>query len=177
KKMQTEMDELQKEIDGLAPPKSLIMNEMDEPRATTILERGDFLAAGEKVEPGVPESLPASPAGAPPTRLGLAKWLVDPANPLTPRVQVNRAWAQIFGRGIVASEEDFGTQAETPTHPELLDWLAVELRDRGWSLKQVHRRIAESATYRQSSKFRSDLISRDPNNQLLARGPRLRLTA
>jgi hypothetical protein len=92
-------------------------------------------------------------------------------------VQVNRAWAQFFGRGLVASEEDFGTQADAPTHPELLDWLAVEFRDRGLSLKHVHRRIAESATYRQSSAFRRDLVNKDPNNLLLARAPRLRLTA
>ena len=83
------------------------------------------------------------------SRLDLAQWLVDPANPLTARVQVNRAWAQFFGRGIVASEEDFGTQSEPPTHPELLDWLAVELQSHGWSLKRLHRRIVESATYRQ----------------------------
>jgi hypothetical protein len=121
--------------------------------------------------------LPAAGSEAPANRLGLARWLVDPANPLTARVQVNRAWAQFFGRGIVASEEDFGTQSEPPTHPELLDWLAVELRDRGWSLKRVHRRIMQSATYRQSSRFRSDLVAKDPANLLLARGPRLRLSA
>ena len=113
----------------------------------------------------------------PRSRLGLATWLVDPTNPLTARVQVNRAWAQFFGRGIVVSEEDFGTQAEPPTHPDLLDWLAVEFRDRDWSMKRVHRRIVESATYRQSSTFRSDLVKRDPYNLLLARGPRMRLTA
>jgi hypothetical protein len=110
-------------------------------------------------------------------RLGLAQWIVDPANPLTARVQVNRAWSQLFGRGIVASEEDFGTQCEPPTHPELLDWLAVELVDHGWSLKHVHRRIAQSATYQQASQFRSDVAARDPHNLLLARGPRLRLSA
>jgi uncharacterized protein DUF1553 len=114
---------------------------------------------------------------APQSRLGLAQWLVNTANPLTPRVQVNRAWAQFFGRGIVASEEDFGSQAEPPTHPELLDWLAATFRDRGWSPKLIHRQIVQSATYRQSSKYRSDLISRDPNNLLLARAPRFRLTA
>jgi len=111
------------------------------------------------------------------SRLGLAQWLVDPSNPLTSRVQVNRAWAQFFGRGIIASEEDFGTQAEPATHPELLDWLAIEFRDRGLSMKHIHRRIAESSTYRQSSTFRRDLINKDPSNLLLARAPRLRLTA
>jgi hypothetical protein len=111
------------------------------------------------------------------TRLDLARWLVDPVNPLTARVQVNRAWAQFFGRGIVASEEDFGTQCEPPTQPELLDWLALELSDHGWSLKRIHRRVVQSATYQQSSKLRSDLAAKDPNNLLLARGPRLRMTA
>src|SRR5206468_1231211 len=103
---------------------------------------------GEKVEPGTPLVLPVLSSKVPLTRLDMARWLVDRDNPLTPRVQVNRAWAQFFGRGIVASEEDFGSQAEPPTHQELLDWLAVELRDREWSLKRIHRRIAESATYR-----------------------------
>jgi Protein of unknown function (DUF1553)/Protein of unknown function (DUF1549)/Planctomycete cytochrome C len=177
KKMQAEMTELQKQLDGLAPPSSLVMNELSELRMTTILQRGDFLSPGEKVQPGTPRILPAMQSELPASRLDLARWLVDPTNPLTPRVQVNRAWAQFFGRGIVASEEDFGTQSDPPTHPEVLDWLAIELRDHEWSLKRIHRRIVESATYRQSSKFRSDLVSRDPNNLLLARGPRLRLTA
>lgn len=177
KKMQAEMDELQKQIDALMPPTSLVMTELPEPRMTSILKRGDFLSPGEQVDAAPPAVLPAMADGLPRTRLGLAAWLVDPANPLTPRVQVNRAWAQIFGRGIVASEEDFGTQAETPTHPALLDWLAAEFRDHEWSCKRVHRRIVESATYRQSSRQRSDLTGRDPYNLLLARGPRLRLTA
>jgi hypothetical protein len=153
------------------------MTEMTEPRITTIFERGDFLAPGDRVEAGTPAALPAIPQEGPQNRLGLARWLVDRANPLTPRVQVNRAWAEFFGRGLVASEEDFGTQADPPTHPELLDWLATEFRDRDWSQKLVHRRIVESATYRQSSKHRSDLAAIDPRNLLLARAPRLRLTA
>src|SRR5262245_48220677 len=177
KKFQAELDKLQKDLDASSPPAALVMSELDEPRMTAIFQRGDFLAPGEKVEPGTPRILPPLQDGAPQNRLGLARWLTGPANPLTPRVQVNRAWAQFFGRGIVASEEDFGTQSEPATHPGLLDWLATELRDRGWSLKQTHRRIAESATYRQSSKFRTDLAASDPNNLLLARGPRLRLTA
>jgi hypothetical protein len=177
KKMQAEMDELQKELDALLPPSSLVMTEMSEARATAILQRGDFLSPGETVQPAAPRVLPPLATDAPKNRIALAQWLVDAANPLTARVQVNRAWAQFFGRGIVASEEDFGTQAEPPTHPELLDWLAVELRDHNWSAKRVHRRIVESATYRQSSKFRPELATRDPYNLLLARGPRVRLTA
>ncbi|HEX5102180.1 MAG TPA: PSD1 and planctomycete cytochrome C domain-containing protein [Pirellulaceae bacterium] len=177
KKMQAEMDELQKQLDALAPAATLVMADLDEPRMTTILKRGNFLDPGEAVQLGTPRILPGLSGGEAESRLDLAKWLVDPANPLTPRVQVNRAWAQFFGRGMVASEEDLGTQSEPPTHPELLDWLAVELRDRGWSLKRIHRRIAESATYRQSSRFRSDLAARDPENLLLARGPRMRLSA
>jgi hypothetical protein len=177
KKTKAEMDKLQLELDALAPPVSLVMTEMSEPRMTTIFQRGDFLSPGEKVEPAAPAILPKLNADRPRDRLGLAQWLVSSENPLTPRVQVNRAWAQFFGRGIVASEEDLGTQSEPPTHPGLLDWLACELRDGGWSRKQTHRRIVESATYRQSSDFRSDLAERDPNNLLLARAPRFRLTA
>jgi hypothetical protein len=177
KKMQAEMDGLQKQLDALAAPASLAMNELSETRITSILKRGDFLSPGEHVEPAAPQILPAMSADVPKNRLGLARWLADPANPLTPRVQVNRAWAQIFGRGIVASEEDFGTQADPPTHPQLLDWLATEFRDYDWSSKRVHRRIVESATYRQSSRFRSDLAKRDPYNLLLARGGRMRLAA
>jgi hypothetical protein len=177
KKVKASMDDLQKQIDALAPPTSLVMTELSEARMTAIFQRGDFLSPGEPVVPGTPRILPSLGDTSAKNRLGLAEWLVDASNPLTPRVQVNRAWAQIFGRGIVASEEDFGTQAEPPTHPQLLDWLAIELRDRGWSIKAVHRRIVESSTYQQSSKFRVELASRDPYNLLLARGPRLRLTA
>jgi hypothetical protein len=177
KKIQAEMDGLKKELDTLSAPTSLGMVEMSEARQTAIFQRGDFLSPGEKVEAGTPRILPPLGENLPKSRLGLATWLADSANPLTPRVQVNRAWAQIFGRGIVFSEEDFGTQAEPPTHPDLLDWLAAEFRDRDWSMKRVYRRIVESATYRQSSTFRSDLVKRDPYNLLLARGARMRLTA
>lgn len=177
KKLQAELDELDQELAALAPPSSLVMTDLPEPRMTAVLKRGSFLDPGETVQPATPRMLPSPGGDLPANRLGLAQWLVDPANPLTARVQVNRAWSQFFGRGIVASEEDFGTQADSPTHPELLDWLAVELRDRGWSLKRIHRRIAQSATYQQSSKFRSDLAAKDPANLRLARGPRLRMSA
>jgi hypothetical protein len=177
KEMQEELKSIDAELATLAPPATLVMEELDEPRLTAIFKRGSFLDPGESVAPGTPRILPKAGEGEPSSRLDLARWLVDPANPLTARVQVNRAWAQFFGRGIVASEEDFGTQAEPPTHPALLDWLAIELRDRGWSLKRIHRRIASSATYQQVSTWRSDLAQRDPSNLLLARGPRLRLSA
>jgi hypothetical protein len=205
RKVQAEMKELDEKTARLAPPTSLVMTELPEPRMTTIFQRGNFLTPGDTVEPGTPRILPPLAAGSPPNRLGLARWIADPVNPLTARVQVNRAWAQFFGRGIVASEEDFGTQSEPPTHPELLDWLAVEFQngtgprskvqgpksevgstlDIGhgtldssrWSVKRMHRLIVTSSTYRQSSKFRADLVRRDPYNLLLARGPRLRLSA
>jgi len=177
KKVQAEMNEVQQRIEALKAPASLVMEEMPSPRSTAILSRGSFLAPGEAVAAGVPAILPKLANEAPANRLGLAQWLVSTDNPLTARVQINRAWAQIFGRGIVASEEDFGLQSDEPTHPELLDWLASTLHSSGWSQKAVHRRIVESATYRQSAKFRSELISRDPHNLLLARGPRFRLPA
>jgi uncharacterized protein DUF1553/uncharacterized protein DUF1549 len=177
KRLQTSLDALRKDLEASAPPASPVMSEMTERRTTSILDRGDFLSPTDKVEPGTPEELPPMPEGAPPTRLGLARWLVNSANPLTARVQVNRAWSQIFGRGIVASEEDFGIQADEPTHPQVLDWLAMEFVRSGWSMKTVHRRIVESATYQQESKYRTDLATRDPNNLLLARGARIRLEA
>ncbi|MDX1946484.1 MAG: PSD1 and planctomycete cytochrome C domain-containing protein [Pirellulaceae bacterium] len=177
KKLQARIDALDKQLEALAPPTSLVMTELPQPRMTTIFQRGSFLAPGEQVLSGTPRVLPASPEGAGNNRLALARWLTAPTNPLTARVQVNRAWGQFFGRGIVASEEDLGTQCEPPTHPELLDWLAVEFQIRGWSQKHIYRRIAESAAYRQSSKFRSELAAKDPHNLLIARGPRQRLSA
>jgi hypothetical protein len=177
KEKQTRMDGLQKEIDALAPPSSLVMVELAEPRMSTIFERGSFLSPGKSVEPGTPAVLHPLADDLPPNRLGLAQWLVDPANPLMARVTVNRAWAQFFGQGIVLSPEDFGTQSEPPTHPALLDYLAVEFRDRGWSLKHVHRLVATSETYRQASAVTPKLLAKDPYNRLYARGPRLRLSA
>ncbi|MEX2176222.1 MAG: DUF1553 domain-containing protein [Pirellulaceae bacterium] len=177
KKMQAEITRLERETAALALPTSLVMDELDEPRMTALFQRGSFLTPGETVTAGTPRILPPMASDSPQNRLGLARWLVDPANPLTARVQVNRAWAQFFGRGIVASEEDFGTQSEPATHPDLLDWLAVELAGRGWSRKLVHRRIVQSATYQQASDVRDELLTKDPNNLLLARAPRLRLSA
>lgn len=158
---------------------SLVMQERAEPRITNIHLRGDFLRHGAKVEPAVPAVLPAlaTSAGGTPNRLDLAHWLVDERNPLTPRVTVNRIWQHYFGQGIVVTENDFGTQGTPPTHPELLDWLAAEFRDSGWRLKDIHRLIVTSATYRQSSQARPDLAEKDPTNRLLARQLRMRLDA
>jgi hypothetical protein len=125
----------------------------------------------------VPASLTPLPAGAPNNRLGLARWLVDPANPLTARVAVNRYWESYFGVGLVKTAEDFGTQGEWPSHPELLDWLATEFVRTGWDVKAMQRLIVTSATYRQSSRATPELLHRDPENRLLARGPRFRLPA
>jgi hypothetical protein len=156
---------------------SLVVSERREPRTTHIHLRGDFLSPGEAVEGGVPAVLPPPAAEGKLDRLGFARWLVDRRNPLTARVTVNRLWQAYFGQGIVATENDFGTQGSPPTHPELLDWLASEFGDRGWSLKAMHRLIVTSATYRQSSRARPELRDVDPYNLFLARQPRLRLDA
>jgi hypothetical protein len=149
----------------------------DKKRETRLLLKGNFLDPGETVEPGTPEALHPWPADAPRDRLGLARWLMSPANPLTARVAVNRYWSQLFGAGLVETEEDFGTQGDLPSHPELLDWLAVRYRDSGWDTKAIIRLIVTSATYRQSSRVTPELLEKDPKNRLLARSPRLRLEA
>ena len=149
----------------------------DKRRVTHLMHKGNYLDPGPTVEPGVPAAFPPLPEGAPRDRLGLARWLVDPRNPLTARVAVNRFWAQLFGVGLVETEEDFGTQGEPPSHPELLDWLAREYVRSGWDTKALLRLIVTSATYRQSSKGRPELQAKDPRNRLLARAPRYRLEA
>ena len=147
-------------------------------RVTRVLRKGNFLDPGDgRRSRGYPASLHALPAGAPPDRLGLARWLTDRRNPLTARVAVNRLWSQIFAAGLVETEEDFGTQGEPPSHPELLDWLAIFYQDSGWDTKALLRLIVTSATYRQSSKVTPELGERDPRNRLLARAPRMRLEA
>ncbi|HRI16792.1 MAG TPA: DUF1553 domain-containing protein, partial [Verrucomicrobiota bacterium] len=178
-------------------PTTLVLAERKIPRETYVFIKGDFTRRGPDVTPDTPAALPPLPrdpkfAGlkaaatkaTTPTRLDLARWLVNPANPLTARVQVNRVWQQYFGQGIVATENDFGTQGIPPTHPALLDWLALEFMNpsgvgaaKPWSLKNLHRLIVTSATYRQSSRTRSDLEEKDPTNRLLARQNRLRLDA
>lgn len=160
-------------------PTTPILQELppDERRETHVHIRGSFLSPGDRVEPGVPAVFPAMKPEMPPNRLGLAQWLVDRDNPLTARVAVNRYWEALFGTGIVETSEDFGTQGALPTHPELLDWLAVEFMDRGWSMKELCYLIVTSATYRQASAVTPELVERDPYNRLFARGPRIRLEA
>jgi hypothetical protein len=155
----------------------LVLKARDKPRETHLLKRGDFLKPGPVVAPGVPAFLHPLPPGAVPDRLTLAKWLVDRRSPTTARALVNRVWQTYFGTGLVASSEDLGTQSEPPSHPELLDWLAVEFMERGWSLKALHRLIVCSSTYRQSSRVTPAVYARDPYNRLLARGPRFRVEA
>ncbi|HEX6068908.1 MAG TPA: DUF1553 domain-containing protein [Longimicrobiaceae bacterium] len=150
----------------------------DRRRVTRVFERGNWLVHGDTVAPGVPATLPPLPADAPRDRRGLAGWLTSRDNPLTARVTVNRLWARLFGSGIVPTLSDFGTQGEPPSHPALLDWMAVRLMDEhAWSLKAMLREMVLSSTYRQASRVTPELLERDPGNRLLARGPRLRLTA
>jgi Protein of unknown function (DUF1553)/Protein of unknown function (DUF1549)/Concanavalin A-like lectin/glucanases superfamily/Planctomycete cytochrome C len=159
-------------------PSVMVMQELPEPRPTFVLRRGAYDAPGEKVERGIPAVLPPMPADFPNNRLGFAKWLVSPNNPLTARVTVNRLWQMLFGTGLVRTVEDFGTQGESPSHPELLDWLAVEVMGGGaWDVKALLKTIVMSATYRQSSRVAPQLLQQDPENRLLGRGARLRLPA
>ncbi len=155
----------------------MVMKEMPKPRDTFILKRGQYDQPGEKVTPDVPPAiLPMAPDN-PRNRLGLARWLVDPANPLTAHVAVNRFWQMYFGAGLVKTAEDFGTTGESPSHPELLDYLATEFVASGWDVKALQKLIVMSATYRQSSRMSAEQLERDPENRLLARGPRFRLPA
>jgi hypothetical protein len=172
KELERRKKELEKEI-----PTVMVMREDEKPRETFVLKRGAYNAPGEKVEPGTPSVLPPLPNDAEPNRLGLAKWLVSPGNPLTARVMMNRFWQIYFGHGLVRTAENFGSQAEAPTHPELLDWLATEFIESGWDVRAMQRLILTSATYRQSSKATPELLERDPENRLLARGARFRLPA
>jgi hypothetical protein len=158
-------------------PTTMVMVEMEKPRDTFVLNRGEYDKHGEKVQPGVPACLPPLPGGFPRNRLGLAHWLVDPANPLTARVAVNRYWQMYFGTGLVKTVDDFGSQGEWPVHPELLDWLATEFVRTGWDVKALQRLIVTSAAYRQSSRVTPQALQKDPENRLLSRGPRYRLSA
>ncbi len=170
---------LEKQIGALGIVTAQVMRDrpgFDRP-STYVRERGSFLSKGEKVYAATPSVLPPLPDNAMPNRLGLARWLVSPVNPLTARVAVNRAWEQFLGRGLVETSEDFGTQGSPPSHPELLDWLATELVRQKWSVKAIHRLIVTSAAYRQSAAASPVLLERDPYNRLLGRGPRFRLDA
>jgi mono/diheme cytochrome c family protein len=178
KKLQGELAKLKKQAASLGDS-TMVLAERKDPRETHVLIKGDFTRPADLVTPGVPAVLPpiafADPAK--PTRLDLARWLVSPANPLTARVTVNRIWAEYFGRGIVETDNDFGSQGAAPANPELLDWLATELVAHNWSIKALHRLIVTSATYRQASVVRPDLQQADPYNTLLARQTRVRLDA
>jgi hypothetical protein len=170
---------LEKELAKLEIPTALVMKERvayERPSAL-VHRRGSFTDTMEKVYAGVPDVLPPLGEDQMPNRLGLAHWLVDERNPLTARVAVNRAWEQLFGRGLVETSEDFGTRGTPPSHPELLDWLATELVRGGWHMKALHKLIVSSAAYRQSSAAPPVLVERDPDNRLLARGPRFRMDA
>ena len=166
-------------IDELAEsiPTTMVMEELPTPRATHVLVRGQYDQPGPRVEPGIPACLASGTATAKPSRLNLARWLVGPANPLTARVAVNRDWQMLFGTGLVKTVDDFGAQGQPPSHPELLDWLATEFVGSGWDVKNLLRLMVTSATYRQSSRVNAKGLDRDPENRLLARGPRLRLPA
>jgi hypothetical protein len=157
-------------------PRVMVMSD-EQPRQTNILQRGEYLKPGDQVSFATPAFLPPLPAGAPANRLGLAQWLVAPEHPLTSRVQVNRMWQYFFGVGIVKTSEDFGVQSEYPLHKDLLDWLAVEFRERGWSMKTMHRLIVTSATYRQWSRVTDLHRQRDLENRLYARASRFRMPA
>ena len=172
-----ELGRIAERMRTLAPTTTLIMADKPAPVRSFLLKRGQVGSRGKAVEAGVPAVLHALDPSLPASRLGLAKWIVSPENPLTARVTVNRLWSEIFGRGIVASAEDFGLQGEAPTHPALLDWLAVEFVESGWSVKSVIRRIVTSSTYRQTSRSSAELQRQDPENTLHARGPRFRLSA
>jgi hypothetical protein len=171
--------QLRKEADMLAAdvPEIMVMEEMHPPRQTHLLKRGAYDTLGDVVTRDTPASLPPFPANQPRNRLGLARWLTSPQHPLAARVVVNRIWRMHFGRGIVATPEDFGSQGKLPTHPALLDWLTDRFVKEGWDVKALHRRIVLSATFRQSSVVTADAAARDPENQLLSRWPKTRLLA
>ncbi len=176
-RLNARLAELEKEQKALPTLRTLVMNETSSTRMNAIFRRGDFRNPGDPIEPATPAVLHPYREEGPRNRLTLARWLVSRGNPLVARVIVNRFWAEIFGEGIVNTPEDFGIKGDAPSHPELLDWLAVEFMDNGWSQKKLLRLIVTSATYRQSSRATPELLERDPRNRLLARGPRFRLSA
>ncbi len=156
---------------------TLVMASRDTPRVSHIHHRGEFLEPRQAVRPGVPRVLHAFPENAPADRLGLAEWIVSKDNPLVARVTMNRLWQQVFGRGLVGTPEDFGVRGEAPTHPELLDWLAVTFMENDWDLKAMHRMMVTSAAFRQDTSVTAALLEADPRNRLLSRGPRFRVDA
>ena len=178
-KPRAELDKAEKALAGLKPATTVpILRELEGNRRETFVHiRGNHRSPGDKVGPGFPKAFHPLPEGSEPDRLGLAHWLIDPNNPLTARVIANRHWEQVFGQGIVLTSEEFGNQGEPPSHPQLLDWLAVELVESGWDIKHLLRLLVTSATYRQGSRVASPGSDPDPFNRLLARGPRVRLSA
>jgi Protein of unknown function (DUF1553)/Protein of unknown function (DUF1549)/Planctomycete cytochrome C len=172
-----QVEERRKRTHEQAPATLVFRERSGEPTPAFLLKRGEYDQRGDKVGRGVPAFLPPLPAGAPLNRLGLAQWLIAANHPLTARVVVNRLWLQLFGTGIVKTAEDFGAQGEPPTHPELLDWLAVRFREDGWDAKRFMKRLVLSATYRQAARVTPQSLAKDPANRLLARGPRFRLDA
>lgn len=177
RKTEAQLTRLKNELANIKPIQTLVMVEMDEPRETRILRRGDYKDSGELVNAGTPSRLPAMNPHLPRNRTGLAKWIVDRNNPLTARVAVNRLWAELWGRGIVETLEDFGTQSEPPTNPELLDWLALYFMESGWDTKALLKVICQSKTYRQSSRISDRHLVLDPANKFYARGARFRMDA
>ncbi len=179
KPLVAQVDKLKRELETVdkAIPTTMVLRERKAPRETFIHIRGDFLRHGDRVEPDVPDVLPPIDSEGTPNRLEFARWLVDPANPLTARVTVNRIWQRYFGWGLVDTENDFGRQGSKPSHPELLDWLSSELVRQKWSIKSLHRLIVTSAVYRQSSRITDENWQRDPRNRQLARQSRMRLEA
>ncbi|MCH1497304.1 MAG: PSD1 and planctomycete cytochrome C domain-containing protein [Rubripirellula sp.] len=175
----TKLDELQKQLDAVnqSIPSTLVMEERPEPRQAYILERGEYTQQRDPVSPATPQWLGPQPTESSNNRLGLAKWLVSPENPLTSRVIVNRFWQHFFGTWLVKTSEDFGVQGERPSHPELLDWLAVEFIESGWNVQALQKQILLSNTYQQQSTVSEQHLRVDPENRLLARGPRFRLDA
>ena len=151
----------------------MVMDHLEDPRTTHILEGGIYNKPADSVSMDVPAFLPELPDDAPDNRLALAEWLVSPDHPLTARVTVNRFWQALFGTGIVKTAEDFGVQGEKPSHPELLEWLAVDFQENGWDVKALIKKIVLSATYQQSSKISPERLEKDPENRLLARGQQI----
>jgi hypothetical protein len=179
KAMESQIQKMDAELDKLSEggDVSLVAQERPAVAYADILTRGIYTARKERVEANTPHFLPALPAGEPHNRLALAKWTVSPENPLTARVTVNRMWNELFGGGLVETTEDFGIMGQRPSHPELLDWLAVEFRESGWDMKHMYKLMVMSAAYRQSAKSTPDQLARDPKNLLLAHGPRFRMDA
>ncbi|MEM6366383.1 MAG: DUF1553 domain-containing protein, partial [Planctomycetota bacterium] len=177
--LQKQIDALDQQVKSLAPETTQVMVELDQPRDSFMMQRGDYRSPGDRVQPATPDWLHPlrSIQGPTPNRLDLAHWLVDPNNPLVARVTVNRFWMALFGEGLVRTPEDFGIKGDRPTHPELLDWLALEFVDRGWSIKQLLKTIVLSSTYRQSSALSPEHLASDDQNRTLSRGPRMRLDA